>query len=98
MSNNQDVHRKQFYSKLKTTKKINSRLINREDLELIRRFLSNSEEDSSKVLKSFKKRIRRNNSKIVNMGADSNVVIAMLCHHLQSLARKIQKGRSVFPS
>ena len=35
MSNNQDIHKKQFYSKLKTTKKINSRLINREDLEII---------------------------------------------------------------
>ena len=44
MSNNQDVHKKQFYSKLKTTKKINNRLINRKDLDLIRRFLSNSKE------------------------------------------------------
>ena len=78
MSNNQDIHKKQFYSKLKTTKKINSRLINREDLELIRRFLSNSEQESSKVSKSFKKRSRRNNFKIVNMGADSNVVCTLV--------------------
>ena len=75
---NQDIHQKQFYSKLKTTKKINSRLINREDLELIRRFLSNSEEESSKVSKNLKKRIRRNNFKIVNMGADSNVVCTLV--------------------
>ena len=72
------MHKKQFYSKLKITKKINSRLINREDLELIRRFLSNSEEKSSKVSKSFKKRIRRNKFKIVNMGADSNVVCTLV--------------------
>ena len=78
MSNNQDIHKKQFYSKIKITKKINGRLINREDLELIRRFLSNSEEESSKVLKSFKKRIRRNKFKIVNMGADSNVVCTLV--------------------
>ena len=97
MSNNQDIHKKQFYSKPKTTKKINSRLINREDLELIRRFLSNSEEESSKVSKSFEKRIRRNNFKIV-----CREQIAMLCvhlwHHRQLLARKIQEGRPVFPS
>ena len=78
MSNNQDIYKKQFYSNLKTTKKINSRLINREDLELIRRFLLNSEEENSKVSKSFKKRIRRNNFKIVNMGADSNVVCTLV--------------------
>ena len=78
MSNNQDVYKKQFYSKLKTTKKINSRLINREDLKLIRRFLSNSEEESGKVSKSFKKRIRRNIFKIVNIGADSNVVSTLV--------------------
>ena len=78
MSNNQDIHKKQFYSKLKTTKKINSRLINREDLELIRRFLSNSEQESSKVSKNLKKRIRRNNFKIVNMGADSNVACTLV--------------------
>ena len=78
MSNNQDIHKKQFYSKLKTTKKINSRLINREDLELIRRFLSNSEQESSKVSKNLKKRIRRNNFKIVDMGADSNVVCTLV--------------------
>ena len=78
MSNNQDIYKKQFYSNLKTTKKINSRLINREDLELIRRFLLNSEEENSKVSKSFKKRIRRNNFKIVNMGADSNVMCTLV--------------------
>ena len=77
MFNNQDIHKKHFYSKLKTTKKINSRLINCEDLELTRRFLSNSEEESTKVSKSFKKRIRRNNLKIVNMGGDSNVVCTL---------------------
>ena len=34
----QDIDKKKFYSKLKTTKKVNGR----EYLELIRRFLSNS--------------------------------------------------------
>ena len=53
MSNNQDIHKKRFYSKLKTTKKINSHLINREDLELIRNFLSNSEEESGKGSKKI---------------------------------------------
>ena len=89
MSNNQDIHKKQFYSKLKTTKKINSRLTNREDLELIRRFLSNSEEKSTKVSKSFKKRIRRNNFKIVNMGADSNVLCTLVASSSVTMARKI---------
>ena len=89
MSNNQDIRKKQFYSKLKTTKKINSRLINRKDLELIRRFLSNSEEKSTKVSKSFKKKIRRNNFKIVNMGADSNVVCTLVASSSVTLARKI---------
>ena len=56
MSNNQDICKKQFYSKLKTTKKINSRLINRKDLELIRRFLSNSEERVPKFRKVLKKK------------------------------------------
>ena len=78
MSNSQDIHKKQFYSKLKTIKKINRRLINRKDLELIRRFLLNCEEENSKVSKSFKKRIRRNNFKIVNMGADINVVCTLV--------------------
>ena len=89
MSNNQDIRKKQFYSKLKTTKKINSRLINREDLELIRRFLSNSEEKSTKVSKSFKKRIRRNNFKVVNMGADSNVLCTLVASSSVTMARKI---------
>ena len=89
MSNDQDIHKKQFYSKLKTSKKINSRLINRDDLELIRRFLSNSEEKSTKVSKSFQKRIRRNNFKIVNMGADSNVVCTLVASSSVILAMKI---------
>ena len=86
------MHEKQFYSKLKIIKKINSRLINREDLKLIRRFLLNCEEENSKVLKGFKELARRNNFKIVNMGADSNVVCTLVA---SSLARKIQVGRSV---
>ena len=67
--------------KAKTTKKINSRLINREDLELVRRFLLNCKEENSKVSKSFNKRIRRNNFKIVNTGADSNVVCTLVASY-----------------
>ena len=89
------MHEKQFYSKLKIIKKINSRLINRGDLKLIRRFLLNCEEENSKVLKGFKELARRNNFKIVNMGADSNVVFTLVA---SSLARKIQVYRSVYVS
>ena len=38
----------------------------------------NCEEENSKVSKSFKKRIRRNNFKIVNVGADSNIVCTLV--------------------
>ena len=97
MSNNQDIHKKQFYSKLKSVKKINSCLINREDLELIRRFLLNSEKESSKVSKSFEKRIKINNFKIVNMEADSNVVCTLAA--LSSVtSEENSKRQSMFSS
>ena len=38
----------------------------------------NFEEKNSKVSKSFKKRIKRNNCEIVNMGTDSNVVCTIV--------------------
>ena len=38
----------------------------------------NCEEENSKVSKSFTKGIRRNIFKIVNMGADSNVVCTLV--------------------
>ena len=77
MSNKQDIHKKQFYSKIKTAKKLNSQLINWEKLKLYR-LLLNFDEENSKVSKSFKQRIRRINFKLVNMGADCNVVYTLL--------------------
>ena len=48
---------------------------------------------TAKFRKVLKKELaRRNNFKIVNMGADSNVVCTLVA---SSLARKIQVGRSV---
>ena len=36
-----NTHKEQFYSKLKTIKKSNNRLISREHLELVKKYLSN---------------------------------------------------------
>ena len=38
----------------------------------------NCEEEDSKVSKSFRKRIRRNNFEIVNMRADCNIVCTLV--------------------
>ena len=53
----------------------------------------NCEEESSKFRKVLKKELaRRNSFKIVNMGADSNVVCTLVA---SSLAKKIQVARQV---
>ena len=95
MSNNQDIDKKQFYSKLKTAKKIKSRLINREDL---RRFLLNCED---KRTAKFRKVLKKELEKIILKLLAWEQII-MLCvhswHHLQSMAREIQVGRSLFLS
>ena len=75
---NQDIQKKQFYSKIKRAKKLNNHLINWEKLKLYRRLLLNFDEENSKVTKSFKQRIRRINFKLVNMGADCNVVYTVI--------------------
>ena len=78
MSNNQEIHKKQFYSKLKATKKVISRLTNREDLEKALIELWGTEH-TPKFRIVFKKELaRRNNFKIVNMGADSNIVCTLV--------------------
>ena len=77
MCNAQNIHKKRFYSKLKTTKKISSPLKNREDLELEGSYWI-CEKENIKVSKSFKNRIQINNFKIVNMGADANIVCTLV--------------------
>ena len=54
MSNNQYIHKKWFFSKLKATKTINSRFLNWKNRELIKRFTSKSEEDNSEDSESLK--------------------------------------------
>ena len=87
MSSDQNVHREQFYLKVNSMKKANSRLISREDLLRAKEYIliKNSAADAtnaaeqtqnpvSSFSKSFKKRINRNKFKLVNMGAEQNVV------------------------
>ena len=77
-----NTHKEQFYSKLKTIKKSNSRLISREHLELVKKYLSDQHQQSfncdddvdDAVAKRIKERIKRNKFMLVNMGAETNVV------------------------
>ena len=79
-----NTHKEQFYSKLKTIKKSNNRLISREHLELVKKYLSdqpqniNSDDDvDDAVAKRIKKRIKRNKFTLVNVGAETNVVCTL---------------------
>ena len=101
MSNNQDIHKKHFYSKLKTAKKINSRLITPEDFESIRRFLSNSEKESGSCKRKFQKILKKELTETflkLLTWEQTAMLYVHLQHHLQSLVRKIQGGGSMFPS
>ena len=77
-----NIHKEQFYSKLKTIKKSNSRLISREHLELVKKYMSDQHQQSfncdddvdDAVAKRIKERIKRNKFMLVNMGAETNVV------------------------
>ena len=77
-----NTHKEQFYSKLKTIKKSNSRLISREHLELVKKYMSDQHQQSfncdddvdDAVAKRIKERIKRNKFMLVNMGAETNVV------------------------
>ena len=77
-----NTHKEQFYSKLKAIKKSNNRLISREHLELVKKYLSDQHQQNfscddnvdDAVAKRIKKRIKRNQSMLVNMGAEANVV------------------------
>ena len=77
-----NTHKEQFYSKLKTIKKSNNRLISREHLELVKKYLSDHHQQNfncdhdvdDAVAKRIKKRIKRNKFTLVNMGAETNVV------------------------
>ena len=41
-----NTHKKQFYSKLKTIKKSNNRLISRDHLELVKKYLSDQHQQN----------------------------------------------------
>ena len=79
------THKKQFYSKLKFIKKSNNRLISREHLELVKKYLSNQHQENfsyddnvnDTVAKTIKKRIKGNKFTLVNMGVETNVVCAL---------------------
>ena len=77
-----NIHKEQFYSKLKTIKKSNSRLISREHLELVKKYSFdqhqqnfNCDDDvNDAVAKGIRERIKTNKFMLVNMGAEANVV------------------------
>ena len=77
-----NTHKEQFYSKLKTIKKSNSRLISREHLELVKKYSFdqhqqnfNCDDDvNDAVAKGIRERIKTNKFMLVNMGAEANVV------------------------
>ena len=69
-----NTHKEQFYLKLKTIKKSNNRLISREHLELVKKYLSDQPQNIScdddvddAVAKRIKNRIKRNKFTLVNM-------------------------------
>ena len=64
MSNN---HKERFYSKLRETKKFNSKTLSRDDIRAIKSFLING--TSLEASQAFKRRISRNKFKLVNTGA-----------------------------
>ena len=74
--------KEQFYSKLKTIKKSNNRLISCEHLELVKKYLSdqhqqnfNCDDDMDDVVaKRVKNKIKRSKLTLVNMGHETNVV------------------------
>ena len=80
-----NTHKEQFYSKLKTIKKSNSRLISREHLELVKKYLSDQHQQNfncdddvdDAVVKRIEKRIKRNKFMLINMGAETNVVCVL---------------------
>ena len=80
-----NTHKEQFYSKLKAIKKSNNRLISREHLELVKKYLSDQHQQNfscddnvdDAVTKRIKKRMKRNKFTFVNMGAETNVVCAL---------------------
>ena len=76
------TQKEQFYSKLKTVKKSNNRLISCEHLELVKKYLSdqhqqnfNCDDDMDDVVaKRIKNKIKRSKFTLVNMGHETNVV------------------------
>ena len=79
-----NTHKEQFYSKLKTIKESNNRLISQEHLELVKKYLSDQPKNISceddvddAVSKRIKKRIKRNKSVLVSMGTESNVACTL---------------------
>ena len=77
-----NTHKEQFYSKLKTIKKSSNRLMSREHLQSVKKYLSDPHQQNfncdhdvdDAVAKRIKKRIKRNKLTLVNMGAETNVV------------------------
>ena len=75
-----NTHKEQFYSKLKTIKKSNIRLISRKHLELVKKYLSdqhqqnfNCDHDMDHAVAKRVKMIKRNKFTLVNAGAETNV-------------------------
>ena len=86
MSNNEDIHKKQFYSKIKTAKKLNSQLINWEKLKLYRLLLNFDE--TAKFQKVLNKELEE---LILNLLTWEQIAMLYIhsWYHLQSLVRKI---------
>ena len=93
-----NTHKEQFYSKLKTIKKSNSRLISREHLELVKKYLSDQHQQNfdcdddvdDAVAKRIKKIIKRNKFTLLNMRAETNVVCI-----LNKEARNIEEAKEI---
>ena len=80
-----NTHKEQFYSKLKTIKKSSNRLMSREHLQSVKKYLSDPHQQNfncdhdvdDAVAKRIKKRIKRNKFALVNIGAETNVVCTL---------------------
>ena len=65
-------HKEKFYSKLQASKKINSHIITKKELDLVKEYLIDPA--ATNVTKSFKKKIKKNQFKLVTLGSENNVV------------------------
>ena len=71
-TSNRETHKERFYSKLEAANKVNSHIISRKELERVKEYLLDP--STTNVTKSFKKKIKKNQFKLVTLGCETNVV------------------------